>query len=99
MTNNPREIFCYYTGEEPFHAFSSLDALSELHNPGNAEKYVDAKSYQALLEQAERMAEAFSKISLSHDFDCATSVNGRHECSCGYLEAKEALKQWQEFNK
>ena len=42
-------------------------------------------------EQAKVLVESFSKINLSHDFDCAIAVNGRHECSCGYLDAKKAL--------
>lgn len=49
------------------------------------------------LQLMKEMGEALKENGLSHDFDCGITVNGRHECSCGYLKSKEVLEKYRKF--
>lgn len=49
------------------------------------------------LQLMKEMGEALKENGLSHDFDCGIAVNGRHECSCGYLKTKEVLEKYCKF--
>lgn len=49
------------------------------------------------LQLMKEMGEALKENGLSHDFDCGRYVNGRHECSCGYLKSKEVLEKYRKF--
>lgn len=49
------------------------------------------------LQLMKELGEALKENGLSHDFDCGISVNGRHECSCGYLKSKEVLEKYRNF--
>jgi len=49
------------------------------------------------IQLMKEMSDALKENGLSHDFDCGIAVNGRHECSCGYLKSKVALEKYRKF--
>lgn len=87
----PKQIWVYNTNDFRCHTRTSPPTTD-----------YDKIAFTAVIEleptmrMMDEMAEAVEK-GMSHDFDCGITVNGRHECSCNYLKAKEALEKYKKF--
>lgn len=74
---------------------SDLPSYFELQQMDEIEKL--RREVKLMGQLMKEMGEALKENGLSHDFDCGISVNGRHECSCGYLKSKEVLEKYRKF--
>ena len=99
MTNKEREFWldhdCYYTQEEIEYSASTEYPI----NPVNLIHTIEYSTYQALLEQAEKMAEALENLeghTLAH-------LQFRHkdivDLNVALSGANQILKSWKEFKK
>ena len=91
----PRQF--YIVESENYNKPPYLDSHRAYHCKQAMYENIHVIELEPTLQLMKEMCETLKENGLSHDFDCGISVNGRHECSCGYLKSKEVLEKYRKF--